>query len=98
MLWEDLAFEAQQAAEKALKGVLIARGGSFRKTHDIGVLLTLLRNAGVEVSHDLDASVHLSQYAFASRYPSEVPLTEANFREALQLAEAVVAWCETQVA
>ncbi len=32
---EDLCFQAQQAAEKALKGVLIALGIHFPHTHDL---------------------------------------------------------------
>ena len=39
---EDLCFEAQQAAEKALKALLIARGVPFPRTHAIELLLSLL--------------------------------------------------------
>jgi HEPN domain-containing protein len=34
--WEDLCFETQQAAEKAVKAVLMSSGIDFPKTHDIG--------------------------------------------------------------
>lgn len=95
--WEDYCFEAQQAAEKALKAVLIARGSRFRKTHDIGVLLTLLREAGVEVPTQLDEATHLTKYAFESRYPSELTVREEGFAEALRLAVFVVGWCESQL-
>jgi HEPN domain-containing protein len=33
--WEDLCFDAQQAAEKAIKAVLVSRDLEFRKTHDL---------------------------------------------------------------
>ncbi len=39
---EDLCFDAQQAAEKAIKGVLLARGIDFPYIHDLARLLTLL--------------------------------------------------------
>ena len=39
---EDLCFDAQQAAEKAIKAVLIARGAVFPPTHDLAGLLTIL--------------------------------------------------------
>ena len=34
-IWEDLCFDAQQAAEKALKAVLVSSGIDFPKSHDI---------------------------------------------------------------
>jgi HEPN domain-containing protein len=39
---EDLCFDAQQAAEKAIKAVLIARGAAFPPIHDLAGLLTVL--------------------------------------------------------
>jgi HEPN domain-containing protein len=41
-LLEGLCFHAQQAAEKALKAVLIAKGIPPPKTHNIRILLDLL--------------------------------------------------------
>ncbi len=46
VLWEDLCFDAQQAAEKALKAVLLFAGIKFRFVHDIGELVTLLTKNG----------------------------------------------------
>ena len=39
IFWEDLCFETQQAAEKALKAVLISRNILFRFVHDLAELL-----------------------------------------------------------
>ena len=39
---EDLCFDAQQAAEKAIKALLIARGVEFPYVHDLSRLLTVL--------------------------------------------------------
>jgi HEPN domain-containing protein len=44
--WEDLCFQAQQAAEKALKAVLIHRGIAFHKFHSIEVLLDVTLHRG----------------------------------------------------
>lgn len=41
-VWEDLCFDAQQAAEKALKAVLIGRSIDFPRTHNIRVLLSIV--------------------------------------------------------
>ena len=42
VLFEGLCFHAQQAAEKALKAVLIAKGLPAPKTHNIRTLLDFL--------------------------------------------------------
>ena len=39
---EDLCFDAQQAAEKAIKALLIKKGVAFPYVHDIAHLLALL--------------------------------------------------------
>ena len=46
---EYLCFDAQQAAEKALKAVLILHGVRPPRTHILGELLSLLGNSGVDV-------------------------------------------------
>jgi HEPN domain-containing protein len=94
ILWEIPCFEAQQAAEKAIKAVLISVGVKPPRVHDIGQLLDLVppsvpRAAGVEESRVL------TQYAFVTRYPGGgVPVSEGDYRDALGLAEAVVEWAE----
>ena len=44
-----LCFDAQQAAEKALKAVLIGRGIEFPYVHDLARLLSLLEEGGETV-------------------------------------------------
>src|SRR5262249_8787635 len=44
---EDLCFNTQQAAEKAIKAVFIHRGLPFPYTHDVKRLLQLLEAGGV---------------------------------------------------
>ena len=39
---EDLCFDAQQAAEKAIKAVMLQRNVEFPYVHDLGRLLSLL--------------------------------------------------------
>ena len=41
---EDLCFDAQQAAEKAIKGVMIAGDITFPYVHDLDQLLTVLES------------------------------------------------------
>ena len=43
---EDFCFDAQQAAEKAIKAVMIARSIEFPYVHDLDHLLSLLEEGG----------------------------------------------------
>ena len=94
-IWEDLCFDAQQAAEKALKAVLVLRAIDFPKTHNIRTLLTLLDPSGSESSPDILMAIRLTPYATVARYPGEAePVTEDEYPEAVALAERVVRWAE----
>ena len=46
---EDLCFDAQQAAEKALKALLLHRGVRFPYVHDLAEHIGLLEQSGQEV-------------------------------------------------
>ena len=58
---EILVFHAQQAAEKALKALLVLRQIEFPRTHDIGLLLDLCRVAGYEGAETMAAAVSLTR-------------------------------------
>ncbi|MCI0417847.1 MAG: HEPN domain-containing protein [Acidobacteria bacterium] len=76
-VWEDLCFDAQQAAEKALKAVLIFRSIDFPRTHNIRVLLSLLAPPGQLIPQELSGAIGLTTYATVSRYPGAAePVTE----------------------
>jgi HEPN domain-containing protein len=68
---EHLSFHAQQAAEKSLKAVLIARKIAFPKTHSIKLLIEQLP-ADIERTPALLDAVALTEYATVFRYPGEV--------------------------
>lgn len=98
VLWEDLCFDTQQAAEKSLKAVLLANGLVFRFVHDITELLTLLEKHGVFLPEEIRAAAELTDYAVENRYPGPFePVTEEEFKKAFQIAEAVVTWAESQI-
>ncbi len=95
VLYEDLCFDAQQAAEKAVKGVLVARQRDFPKTHVVERLLGLVEAAGVEVPVSIREAGDLTRYAAQSRYPEVADETsEPDYQRALELAERVVRWAE----
>lgn len=92
---EDLCFDAQQAAEKALKGLLIALGVRFPYTHDLGELIDLLEASGQEIPEAAHRAGSISVFAWESRYPNvSEPATAEEYREAVAIAEAVVRWVE----
>ena len=92
---EDLCFEAQQAAEKAIKAAMIMRGIDFPFVHDLARLLSLLEETGESLPGIVTQAEELSQYATATRYPTlEQPVTERDYNEAVRVAEAVVRWAE----
>jgi len=97
ILLEGLCFHAQQAAEKSLKAVLIAHDIAFPKTHNIRTLLDHIpRN--LTVPDEIEAAAGLTDYAVLARYPAEIePITEAEYHDAIRLAEAVVSWAKRLV-
>lgn len=95
VLFEDLCFNAQQAAEKALKAVCLAQGLDFPKTHSLVHLMDLLEAGGLHIPKNVRDADILTQYAVQSRYPSVVEeITRNEYREALKLAADVVFWAE----
>src|SRR5262245_47732244 len=95
LFWEDLCFETQQAAEKALKAVCQYRGIRFRYVHDLEELITALEKHDVVVPEEVKEAEVLSQYAFETRYPGDFEaVSEEEYRHALDLAEQVVSWAE----
>ena len=96
VLLEDLCFNAQQATEKALKSVCLAKELDFPKTHSIVHLIDILETGGVAVPETVKEADVLTHYAVQSRYPSWVEeVTREEYQEALELAARVVFWAES---
>jgi len=96
--YEDLCFHAQQAAEKALKAVYVHNGWAFRYTHDLEALLFGLMQQGLEVPDEIVEADTLSSYAWDARYPGlDEPIMEDEYRKAIRMAEAVLAWADNQI-
>lgn len=95
VFWEDLCFDAQQAAEKSLKALLLFHKIPFRFVHDIAELLTVLEQNGLSLPEQIRAAAELSDYAVEARYPGPMePVTEDEHKEAVKIAEMVVSWVE----
>lgn len=83
---DQACFHAQQAAEKVLKGVLVAHAFDVPRTHDLKLLLALLAERHDGLARFAPHVALLSQYAVEPRYPSFLaPETEDEARRALDL-------------
>ena len=95
---EDLCFDAQQAAEKAIKALLLHRGVKFPYTHDLADLLTLLLKAEQKLPPKVNNAARLTRFAIVTRYPGlSEPVTEAEYQDAIGIAEAVLRWAEQRI-
>lgn len=88
---------AQQAAEKALKGCLIACGADYPRSHDLDYLRNLLPpNWRIHTTHPVLAE--LTEWLVEARYPGDWPdATEAEARSAIEIATAVLATLRTNL-
>lgn len=86
-----ICFHAQQSAEKYLKALLLARGVTFPKTHDLVALNSLCEQHGILTGFSPALLTVLSEYAVVARYPGSEPLPE-EAREAVEIARKVRAF------
>ncbi len=94
ILLEGLCFHAQQAAEKAIKAVLVHSGIPASRTHSIERLVSLLP-ASIERVLVLTQAAALTEYAVEFRYPSDAePVTDEEHAEAVGIAEGVISWAK----
>ena len=92
---EDLCFEAQQAAEKALKAVCVFYKIEFPKTHSLITLTGLLEQADVQLPPEVREADALTSYAVQARYPGwDEAVTESEYQRTLTIARHVITWAE----
>ncbi len=95
--YEDLCFEAQQAAEKALKALLIYHGDHFPKVHSFAVLLERLEK-WLRIPKEIQRVLDLSDYAVQTRYPGDYfPVKKVEYKKAVKISENVVGWAQKVV-
>jgi len=98
ILQNQVAFHAQQAAEKALKAVLVHASVEFPRTHDLQNLLTLIRDRRIFVQPELEQVPALTRFAVESRYPGDVEsVTPHEVAHAIAMAEKTITWARAQI-
>ncbi len=92
---EDLCWDAQQAAEKALKALCLHQSIAFPKTHSLVRLMDLLEGTGLDIPSEIKETDVLTRYSVETQYPGlEEEVTEVEYQIALHLATSVVEWAE----
>ena len=95
---EDLCYQAQQAAEKSIKAVFIARALPFPYIHDLSDLLLRIEKSGLFIPDAIKNASRLTPFAAHTRYPGfEYPVTEEEYAQACALAESVVKRAENVI-
>ena len=95
-----ICYHCQQAAEKAIKALIVYFGnqGGMPKVHDLSFLLNQINNMvneqkEIEISHDFMAMADsLSKYGVAPRYPNEIEVNECQTEKALQDSAKILDW------
>lgn len=87
-----ICFLCQSAAEKYLKGYLIAHGWTLEKTHDITRLLQLCAEYDTTFVALLADGETLNEYITAGRYPGDIAyetVTVMDAHEAIQIVRSI---------
>ncbi|GHV48882.1 DNA-binding protein [Spirochaetia bacterium] len=97
MYYEDLCFQIQQSAEKALKGLLIYYGVEPDFTHNIGILLEELEKL-TDIPSNIKEASELTMYAVQTRYPGEYDeITKEEYKRAVKIAKTCIEWTENKI-
>jgi len=95
---EDHCYDAQQAAEKAIKAVFVHRRLVFPFVHDLGRLLTLLEEAGERIPKAVRQAERLTRFAVETRYPGlSDRVGKREYLRAVRLAQGVLRWAEDRL-
>jgi HEPN domain-containing protein len=95
--FEDLCFQAQQAVEKALKGLLIFYNVDPEKTHNLVSLIKELSKY-TELPEEVNETSTLNDYAVQIRYPGNyTPVGEEEYNNAVKIAEKCIKWIEKKI-
>ena len=95
--YDTVCFHCQQAAEKLLKGFLVAHGCEYPITHNLFVILDKVVEYDDLAESLRETIALLNPYAVEIRYPGdELTLTVDNATEARQAAQEVLEWMKSR--
>ena len=90
-LLNDVAFHAQQCAEKAMKAYLVQREQPFRKTHNLTELGGAVARLETSLADLMRSASLMTEFAWRFRYPGELAtVSQEDAMRALDTAESVL--------
>ncbi|MDR2581129.1 MAG: HEPN domain-containing protein [Fibromonadaceae bacterium] len=96
--YEDLCFQAQQAVEKGMKGLLMYYSIEPEKTHNLSVLLQELEKH-TEINDEIKEVLKLQNFAVQTRYPGQYEqVKKEEYEKSLAIAEKCLEWIEEKAA
>ena len=96
---EIICYHCQQAGEKALKALYLAKktpGGIPRK-HDLWFLLDQMKKTVCIPESIYDAAEKLDPYAIVFRYPGENRVENYHAKQAVKMAETIILWAKQEI-
>ncbi|GBR75550.1 DNA-binding protein [Candidatus Termititenax persephonae] len=97
--YEIICYLCQQAAEKYLKGFLIARTAKEPPhIHDLDELCKLCKEISVDFSTVADICSELTEYGVQSKYPTDMAIEKDDVLQAIQDAKTLKSFLQKQAA
>jgi HEPN domain-containing protein len=87
-----IGFHAQQAVEKWFKAVMAFHAIPQARIHDLGRLLQILENNGIELPANADRLDELTIYAVPLRYDDLLDAEPLDRQDTMRLVEEVEKW------
>jgi HEPN domain-containing protein len=91
--FEDCAFHAHQAAEKALKALYILKFKRLWKTHDLEMIASTLKAQ----KRIIETSRKLNPHYIETRYPTKTEYNEEIATNAIDNAKKVIKWVKEKL-
>ncbi len=90
--WDTVCFHAEQAAEKALKAFLVAKGETPPRSHDLVFLVSRCESHDAALGVLVPSCERLTYYGVHVRYPEDIyEPTENEARDLAEFASNIVA-------
>jgi len=97
VMFEELCFHTQKAAEKSLKSVLIYNKMPINKTHNLRTLVDMMPES-ISIPEYLDEAAGLTDFAVIARYPGESePVDFQEYKDSIKSAQKVFDWSRKQI-
>ena len=92
-----IGFHAQQSVEKSLKSVLARHEIEFPRTHNLSMLIELLRIHAITLPPDADDLARLTPFGVALRYDDTVGEDEPTIQRewAVDVVSRTLDWAES---